>query len=104
MGLCVCRNVEPVAALEPVQCHLWGRHPGALPRVPHLLAGKARLRWIAEGDFPVLAGGVRVYVALLCSFPGPVTALAKTKCEMETPHLSFSHTDLGALTFLWLME
>lgn len=29
--LCICRSVEPVAALEPMQCHLWRRHPGALP-------------------------------------------------------------------------
>lgn len=95
MSLCVCRNVEPVAALEPVQRHLWGRNPGALPRMPQLLAGKTRLRWIAEGDFPVLAGGVCVYVALLSSSPGAATALAKAKCKMETSHLSFSHTDLG---------
>lgn len=84
-----------MAALEPVQCHLWGWHPGALPRVPQLLASKIRLRWIAEGDFPVLAGGVCVYVALLSSSPGHVTALAKAKCKMETSHLSISHTDSG---------
>lgn len=44
----------------------------------------------------MLAGGVCVYVALLSSSPGRVTALAKAKCEVETSHLSFSHIDLGA--------
>lgn len=36
-----------------------------------------------------------MYVALLSSSPGHVTALAKAKCKMETSHLSISHTDSG---------
>lgn len=64
VSLCICRNVEPMAAVEPLQRHLWGWRPGALPRVPHLLAGKTRLRWITKGDFLVFAGGVFVYVVL----------------------------------------
>lgn len=67
VSFCICRNVEPVAALEPLQRHLRGRRPRALPRVPHVLARKTRLPWTAEGDVFVLAGRVFVYVALLSS-------------------------------------
>lgn len=78
-SLCICRNVELVAALEPLQRHLRGWCPGALPRVPHLLASKTRLRWITEGDFLVFAGGVFVYVALLSSPPWSHVCPGKSK-------------------------
>lgn len=70
VSLCVCRNMEPVAALEPLQRHLRRRHPGALPRVPHLLTCETRLCWLPKGDLLVLARGVSEYVALLSSSRG----------------------------------
>lgn len=79
VSFCICRNVEPVAALEPVQCHLWGWCPGALPRVPHLLTSKPRLCWITKGDFLVFAGGVLVYVALLSSSTWSRVCTGKSK-------------------------
>lgn len=70
VSLCVCRNMEPMAALEPLQRHLWRWHPGALPRVLHLLTCETRLCWLPKRDLLVLAGGVPEYVALLSSSCG----------------------------------
>lgn len=77
--LCVCRNVESMATLEPLQRHLRGWCPGAFPRVPHLLTSKTRLCWISKRDFLVFAGGVFVYVALLSSSPWLCVCPVKSK-------------------------
>lgn len=65
VSLCVCRDVEPVAALEPLQRHLRRWSPGALQRVPHLLAGEPRLCWTSERNLLLLPGGLSGCVALL---------------------------------------